>query len=762
MKKVININFQGRVIPIEESAYEILQRYTTSLSKLFANEEGKDEIINDIEGRIAELFAETLKKGSTCISDDDINTIIDSMGRPEDFEAEEANYTNTSNTTTANNYSEQQGFAFQNEPKKLFRDENNKVIGGVCSGLANYFGLDPLVVRVLALILFFTVGIGFLAYLIIWVAVPSSATKVIGSRRKRLFRDNDDKIVAGVASGLAHYFGINVWIPRILFALPFFSFAFRWGSWGAWDFPDFFRLSFSPGALVVYIILWIILPEATTSADKLEMRGEKVDFNSIKETIQNDMKGFAKRAEKWGEEVGEKGKQWGETIGEKAKDWSNQTQEKVSEATENINLKSASYAHQANKAVSKASRGFGDVIVLIFKIFAYFIIGCILFSVVCALFGVGVALTGLLPLKDYLIRDGWQNVYAWGTLLLFIWVPIIAIITFIIRRLTKSRANSNAVRWGFAGLWTLGWVCITLFITSLSKDFRKTNSAYEEAINLSNPTINKLEVKAINSTAYYNRGFFQLEPFANVSDDSAFIRNVSIRITKSSNDSFHIKMVRLSNGRTVEQANSLAEKIKLDFTQRDSFLLMNKGININTTDKFRNQHVILTIAVPVGKKIYINENAGWGNSRHGRVHFGWDNEDWDWDNYNTDEGTFDYSTNTEYIMTASDGLKRTHPKKKHSYRNNDDDSYDSREKIEDYKRTREEAQRALDEEKRAMEQKQRELEERQKELNKTLENDTTPRYKYTPEKQKATPPVKPTTTTLVNSFENTWVNRFNI
>src|SRR5215204_4733507 len=90
MKKVININFQGRVIPIEETAYDLLKQYVESLRMFFANEEGRDEIINDIEGRIAELFGESLKKGSTCITDVDVNNIIRNMGRPEDFEAEEA------------------------------------------------------------------------------------------------------------------------------------------------------------------------------------------------------------------------------------------------------------------------------------------------------------------------------------------------------------------------------------------------------------------------------------------------------------------------------------------------------------------------------------------------------------------------------------------------------------------------------------------------------------------------------------------------
>src|SRR6476620_11262268 len=98
MKKVININFQGRVIPIEETAHDILKQYIESLRRYFANEEGRDEIISDIESRIAELFSEQLKKGSTCITDENVQSIIASMGRPEDFEAQEAE---TSSTTSS-------------------------------------------------------------------------------------------------------------------------------------------------------------------------------------------------------------------------------------------------------------------------------------------------------------------------------------------------------------------------------------------------------------------------------------------------------------------------------------------------------------------------------------------------------------------------------------------------------------------------------------------------------------------------------------
>src|SRR3982751_4442044 len=110
MKQVININFHGQVVPIEVSAFELLKEYTDSLSRYFANEEGKEEIINDIESRIAELFQERLKKGVTCITDDDVNAIIKSMGRPEEFEGEDSTASYTQNTAGAGPDTHQQQY----------------------------------------------------------------------------------------------------------------------------------------------------------------------------------------------------------------------------------------------------------------------------------------------------------------------------------------------------------------------------------------------------------------------------------------------------------------------------------------------------------------------------------------------------------------------------------------------------------------------------------------------------------------------------
>jgi phage shock protein PspC (stress-responsive transcriptional regulator) len=736
MKKVININFQGRVIPIEENAYDILKKYIDSLTKFFANEDGKEEIINDIEGRIGELFAETLKKGNSCISDEDINRIIDSMGRPEDFEAEEINVQSQLGGNSNNNYQEQKStysesytyYSNSNEPKKLYRDENSKILGGVCSGLANYFGLDPLVVRIIALILLFSFGIGFLPYIIIWVAVPSSATQVIGSRRKRLFRDGDDKIIAGVASGLGHYFGINAWIPRALFLIPFFSFVFKWGHWGMFDYPNFLKFSFSPGTLMAYIILWLVLPEAKSSADKLEMKGEKVDFNSIKDTIQSDLKSFGKKAETWGNEISKKAENLSQEVSQKAAEVNENFKQTSQQWTYTAKENAATYSAQAMQNSRKASKGIGYVITLLFKIFAYFVIGCVVFAIVAMLFSFGVLSTGLLPLKAYLLKEGVQDAMAWGTLIFFIWVPIIGIITFIIRRITKSKSNSNVIRWGFAALWTLGWICFFSFITLIAKDFRFKNNVQEEIITLSNPLVNKLEVSTAPLNQYYGNSIFNFESFATIDEDSAYVRNIWVRIVKSPNDSFHVKLARKAQGSSRAEATDLANKINFEIQQKDTLLTLSKGVNINTKDKFRNQHVIVTIAVPVGKRFIVSHKANFGRYHGDRVHIGFDDRDWDWDYSSSEDGAYVYDSDTEYMMTATNGIVKTNVKLKNGKYSYDSNEEESNEALENFKQSKEELQREIEKKKQKMKADSLELEEKQRELNKTI--DTTPRYKY--------------------------------
>ena len=696
MKKVININFQGRVVPIEENAYDILKQYVESLRRHFANEEGKDEIINDIESRIAELFAETLKKGSTCITDEDVNNIIKSMGRPEDFDDEEANVQAQLGGKKEKEKADYQQQGFANANRRLFRDENNKVFGGVCSGVANYFSIDPLVIRVLAVIAF---GVVFIPYLILWIAIPSSATQVIGSTRKRLFRDMDDKYIGGVASGLAHYFGVKVWIPRLLFLLPFLSFVTHWHVWGFGSFPNFISLSFSPGATLLYIILWMILPEAITSADKLEMKGERVDLNSIKNTIQTDMEGFKGRAEKFGADLKDRAQEIGKDFAPHAE----------------------RFSAEAAYAARRTSSGLGGVIVLLAKIFAYFILAVVLFAVIVGLFAGGVTFIGLSPLFNYIFSDGSEIVLAWVGILLFVWIPIVGIITWVVRRITKAKRNSSLVRYTFLSLWLIGFICLISLLVSLRNNFRYKNNGEEEKVSLSNPKVDKLEVQL---SGYGKKGrdfhWLKIEPFEGISSDTVFVPNTDVHIIRSSSDSFEVTVLRVSNGVSKDAANRLAGKISYSITQKDSILSLYKGISINTTDKFRNQRVIITIAVPLGKRIKVDDKIGWRT----HVDFGVNSDDWNWnDDFSNDE-FMNWQTNKEYIMTGK-GLKEIGKKSDSNVDNsNNDDNNNSieenKQNLEDLKQEIEEKQQEMNEKRRELQQQldeeQRKLDDKKREL----------------------------------------------
>jgi len=428
------------------------------------------------------------------------------------------------------------------------------------------------------------------------------------------------------------------------------------------------------------------------------MKGEKVDLNNIKSTIQNDLEGFGKKAKQWGSEISE-------TVTEKGK----------------------TFTAEAGTVAKKSSRGFGDFIVLIFKIFAYFIIGVVVFAVVVALFSIGVVFTGLMPVKTFVISDGWQEIFAMGTLLFFIWVPVIGLITLIIRRLAKIKGNSKLLRYSFISLWVIGIICLIGLLTSIRDDYHYTNHAIEENIVLANPKIDKLEITAPHSTRYYNRRWLKFEPFASIDEDSVFVQNVRVRIVKSTTDSFSVILVRLANGSSKKEADVIASKIKYDIVQQDSLLKLDKGITITKDQKFRNQHIILTIAVPVGKRIKINENIGWNEN----VHVGFDNGDWDWDNnYYSDQKEERWNHNVEYIMTAK-GLERTDKRKDDDNWNNDNNDQHS-DAVEEFKKSKEQILKEK-------EQKLKEL----KDIDKELQNsDDSTRYHYQPESPKKTEPKK--------------------
>jgi phage shock protein PspC (stress-responsive transcriptional regulator) len=634
MKKIININFHSRVIPIEETAYDILRKYVESLKKHFANEEGGDEIVNDIENRFAELFSDRLKKGATCITDADVEEIINSMGRPEDFDQDEEPKTNGGRQSA--------GFAKETvseEPHRLYRSENDKMLGGVCGGLAAYLKIDSSVVRVIFALLILGFGAGLIVYFILWAVLP--AKSMVTKIRKRLFRDPDHRVVGGVASGLAAYLNIEVWIPRVIFCLPLITGVLASilnRGWFNFEGFNFISGGFGGSLFVLYIILWIVLPEAQTASEKLEMRGEKIDLESIKNTIKSDLEGFKQKAAVVGSEIKERAEQFGKEMKERS-------------GGIRRDISSANVPRQ----------GIGHAIGVLFKAFFLFISVIVTFALVMAL--IGLIFTGpvVLPLKDYLIQGIWQNIMAWSVLVFFIILPVVGLLTWLIRRIIGVRRGSNYLGYTFGSLWVIGLISLIFLTATITRHFSNRNGVSQE-IPISAPANGKMIVKIDDSKPYYmesdwmGMNWNRRGPFFDISEDSLTLNTVRVNVVKSKDSSWHLQVQKLSRGNSTAEAGHTASEINFQIDQQDSLLLLGRGFAIKPKQQFRNQQVLVVVEMPVGKKIFMNANL---DEYHWfTINRKWRNNGINID-FDDDESRYDgWDSDAEYIMTEH-GLERT-------------------------------------------------------------------------------------------------------
>jgi phage shock protein C len=179
MQRIIQINIAGSVLPIEEDAYVILKEYINSLERQFRGDDGK-EIIEDIENRIAELFRIRLQGGSPAIDRSDVQKVIDTLGTASDLRdgpAANANASQGYKQYAYNAGSQRNQGPYPYTHDRLLRDPYDKVVGGVCSGIAHYFDIDPIIIRLVMVVLFLTFGIGFFTYLIAWAVIPAAKSR---------------------------------------------------------------------------------------------------------------------------------------------------------------------------------------------------------------------------------------------------------------------------------------------------------------------------------------------------------------------------------------------------------------------------------------------------------------------------------------------------------------------------------------------------------------------------------------------------------
>lgn len=165
MNKTISANIGGRIFNIEEDAYEKLNAYLSSIRRYFGNQETADEIISDIELRIAELFLERISDAKQVITLKDVNEIISIMGEPEQFAESGEEEESTSKTYTKGS-----------GKRRIFRDPDDKVVFGVCSGISAYMGWDPIVLRIAFAVALIFFGSGLLLYILLAIIIPTAKT----------------------------------------------------------------------------------------------------------------------------------------------------------------------------------------------------------------------------------------------------------------------------------------------------------------------------------------------------------------------------------------------------------------------------------------------------------------------------------------------------------------------------------------------------------------------------------------------------------
>ncbi|MBO9152888.1 PspC domain-containing protein [Chitinophaga sp. GCM10012297] len=511
MKKIININLSSRLIPIEDSAYEILRQYLDSLKRYFSQEEGADEIVGDIESRIAEIFQDKIRKGAHCITDEDVQAIKTSMGTPEQFGEEAGGSTNANQSNTSSSATE--SFAPYIRPRKRFyRDTDNKVLGGVCSGLGAYFNVDPIVFRI---------------------------------------------IFALMAIGL---YG---------------------------------------GGIVLYFILWFATPEAVTAAEKLEMRGERVDLNNIKNTVQEEMNSFRSRMEKMGDDVRNfsegRGKQFG---------------------------------RDAGSAIEGFFRGILNIIGFMAKGFFLFLGVVMLFVLVVTLIMAAIFSAVLIPVKDLIFDAGPQTFLFWPALALLIGIPILALILFLVRKMTGIKQTNKYAGYTLGFFWILGIVFAVWLAVSVTRDFTGATRYVKEPVAITQPSKGRLVIrKAEDMLVIDDLNIF--DGNLRVVDDTAIIGDIRLYLRPSPTDSFALEVRKSSHGRTSSQAAMLANEISYRIHQQDSVLYIPGGFSIPRNSVYRNQEVDIYLYVPKGRDFTIDRGVrhmvnDWG-------HKWWrNNRDYDW------------------------------------------------------------------------------------------------------------------------------------
>lgn len=508
MKKNIKVNVSGMLFNLDEDAYQVLETYLKRLEDHFKNTDGNKEIIEDIERGIADMMNSKLSESKTIITIEDIEEIVKAMGEPyeidEESEPQKETYT-TGGTSTAQ--------------RRLYRDSDNKVIAGVCSGISSYLNVDVAWIRILFVILFLISGTG----------------------------------------------------------------------------------------LIIYLVLWVAVPEAITTAQKLEMQGESINIDNIEKKIREELN----------------------NLGEQINDFKDK----------HLNKKKSKINNSARKATSSISHiisAFTKLIVVLFGVMFTLIAVVLLSLLIPTFFAAGGSLFHVFHNVVYFsipealhmtIANSADYNLIYFSLIAILIIPLVGIIIKALGFLFNFRNEARGINKAMGILWLVGLILLVFMA------FRSSNYFEHKGSKVLNNDI---------SHQKYDTLYIQINP--ELTDAKTFDSDDALQIYKSFDDNFtlfeegdkyfsvpefdifqstdsisSIKIFKYSYGEKESIANSKAENIAYRINLNDSLIELSPLFSYPKTDKWRNQRTKIKIYIPEYTVLQYITNTNLNNKLYNRI-----------------------------------------------------------------------------------------------------------------------------------------------
>jgi phage shock protein PspC (stress-responsive transcriptional regulator) len=480
MKKTFTINISGTVFHIDDDAYERLNNYITQINRHFGNDADATEIVQDIESRISELFQERVKDGNEVINVGHVDEIIRIMGMPEAFADAGGE--------------EKKAKIPRSKGKKLYRDPDDRVLGGVCSGLGAFFSLDPIIIRLIFVLLVF-LGAG--------------------------------------------------------------------------------------SSIIIYLILWIVVPKASNTAQRLEMRGEEVNISNISKNIKEEI-------------------------------------QDVKDNYENFRA-NKSYI-RSRERIDEAGTVFISVVRAILKIFVV-IFGIILISVgilliialITSLFVSGEFL-GISPFNDGLPRyldlfvGNGNLTWFWVGLGLTIGIPLIMLAYLGTKLIFRFKSNNPAFGLSSLALWVIGIILLIFASVRGISDFKSVStSTKQEQLNTKSDTL-YLKMGADEFSEYLDSNIdFDGLRLASVNGKQFLLNEPRLDIEKSESPDYSLVIRSKARGRDLGKAQDNAREINYKFSQQDSLVTFQPWFMIPDKSVWHKQEVNIVLKVPENKTIFLSQ-----------------------------------------------------------------------------------------------------------------------------------------------------------